>query len=250
MDQIRLMGVSKEFSRAGRPSLMDFCFKGRMDRGSDRFWALQGIDLAISGRGARVGIVGANGSGKTTLLRIIAGVTQPTKGTVLVKGLVVPLLDLAAGMQSDLTGRENIDLNSVILGMRRREIREKFDSIVEFAELARFIDTPLRHYSAGMIVRLGFSIAIHVDADIFLLDETWSLGDAGFQAKSFQAIERLQAKGVTTVVVSHDLEILRQLSDETLWLEKGQVTAFGPTDSIVEAYQPLLLHGVPSTLAF
>lgn len=202
----------------------------------DWFWALEGVDLMVSGPGKRIGIIGDNGSGKTTLLRIIAGVTRPTKGAVTVHGRVVPLLELGAGMHPELTGRENIYLNGIILGMRRREVRRKLDAIGDFAGVSRFLDMPLKHYSLGMVMRLGFSVAIHVDADILLVDEAWGIGDVGFQAKSFEQMGKMQAKGVATLLVSHDLQVVRRLTDEVLWLQSGRVMGFGPTESVIKAY--------------
>jgi len=194
------------------------------------------VDLTLSGSGKRLGIIGDNGSGKTTLLRVIAGVTQPTSGTVVVNGRVVPLLELGAGMHPDLTGRENIYLNGILLGMRRHEVRRKFDAIVEFAGVSEFMDMPLKHYSVGMTMRLGFSVAIHVDANILLVDEAWGVGDAGFQARSLEQMRRMHAQGVSSLLVSHDLTIIRQLTDEVLWLQSGRVAAFGPTESVVKSY--------------
>ena len=221
MDQIRCLGVRKEFSRPR----------------ADKFWALDGIDLAVSGPGERIGILGANGDGKTTLLRIIAGITRPTRGTLMVNGRVAPLLELGLGMQRELTGRENIYLNGIILGMRRNEVRRKFDSIVEFAGISNFLDMPLKHYSAGMVVRLCFGVAVHVDTDILLVDEVGGVTDFEFQAKSLEKIRQMQRKGITTLIVSHDLELMSQLTDKVLWLKNGRIAALGPTDSILKAYQ-------------
>ncbi|MBI3317870.1 MAG: ABC transporter ATP-binding protein [Candidatus Omnitrophica bacterium] len=194
------------------------------------------MDLTVSGGGKRLGIVGDNGSGKTTLLRIIAGVTRPTHGTVMVNGRVVPLLELGAGMHPDLTGRENVYLNGILLGMRRSEVSRKFGRIVEFAGVTEFLDMPLKHYSLGMIMRLGFSVAIHVDADILLIDEAWGVGDVGFQAKTMEQMRQMRNHGASSILVSHDVSILRQLTDEILWLKSGRIAAFGPTESVVKAY--------------
>jgi len=237
MNQIRLVGVSKEFLRSNRNPLLSCWASWRGASKSERFWALDGIDLTISGPGKRVGILGNNGSGKTTLLRIIAGITRPTRGSVLVNGRVVPLLELGVGMEQHLTGRENIYLNGVVFGMSRKEVRQKFDSIVEFAGIPDFLNMPLKHYSSGMIARLCFSVAIHVDRDILLVDEVWGVTDLEFQAKSLERIRQLQEKGVTTLIVSHDLELVSQLTDEVLWLKSGRIAALGPTDSILKAYQ-------------
>ena len=238
MDRIRCIGVRKQFSRGGAETLVvrKYIWPWKGSGLSPWFWALDGVDLAVSGGGKRVGIIGDNGSGKTTLLRIIAGVTRPTHGTVVVHGRVVPLLELGAGMHPDLTGRENVYLNGILLGMRRSEVRRKFDQIVEFAGVTEFLDMPLKHYSMGMIMRLGFSVAIHVDAEILLVDEAWGVGDVGFQAKTMEQMRLLRDRGVSSLLVSHDANILRQLTDEILWLQSGRVAAFGPTESVINAY--------------
>ena len=236
MDRIRLEGVSKHYFRLGGSQWLTGWLFRRSSRKQDWFWSLRNINLHVSRPGTSLGIVGSNGSGKTTLLRILAGVTFPTCGTVTVHGRVVSMLELFAGMQPDLTGRENLFLNGILLGMRRHEIRSKLDSIVEFAGIGEFLDMPLKHYSLGMQMRLGFGLSTHVDASIFLVDEAWGIGDSDFQAKSFRRLKELKRQGVTLILVSHDLEILRQLSDETLWLHKGETRAFGPTKEVLSSY--------------
>ena len=239
MNQICCVGVGKQFSREGGGiPLLAHRAPWKKSTESDKFWALKGVDLTVS-PGQRIGIWGANGCGKTTLLRIIAGITHPTCGRVAVNGHVVPLIEPWSGMQHDLTGRENIYLSGIILGMCRREVQRKFDSIVEFAGLSRFLHMPLKHYSWGMIVRLGFSIAIHVEADILLVDEIWGVGDREFQTKSFNEIRRIQAQGVTTLIVSHDLEVIRLLADEVWWLKEGGIAAWGPKDSVFSSLAPI-----------
>ena len=234
-DQIRCEGVSKRFLRGTVAQHLTRWFVGRHPP-EDWFWALEDIHLVVTRPGTRLGVIGANGSGKTTLLRILAGVTNPTRGTLMVDGRVAPLLEPFAGMQPDLTGRENIFLVGTILGMRRREIQRKFDAIVGFAGVEPFLDMPLKHYSLGMTMRLGFSIAIHVEADIILVDEAWAIGDVRFQAKSVEQIQRLQTRGVTSILVSHDLDIIRKLADQVIWLRGGRIAALGPTASVINAY--------------
>lgn len=236
MERVRCVGVSKRFTRGAAGISLIRKQRVREDGRSDWFWALRDVDLSIIGSGKRIGIIGENGSGKTTLLRIIAGVTEPTSGTVMVRGRVVPLLELGAGMHPDLTGRENIYLNGIILGMQRREVRRKLNRIVEFAGVADFLDMPLKHYSVGMSMRLGFSVATHVEADILLLDEAWGVGDAHFQAKSAEQLRRMHAQGVCSLLVSYDLEILRRLTDQALWLKAGRAEAFGPTSEVIRSY--------------
>ncbi len=199
------------------------------------FWSLKDLSLEISA-GQRLGIIGSNGSGKTTLLRIIAGVTNATHGSVRVKGRVVSLLDLFSGLQGDFTGRENIYLNGILLGMRRREIGEKLDSVVDFAGISEFIDMPVKHYSTGMMMRLAFSVGVHVDAEILLIDEAWSVGDDEFQRKSLARIEAINKNGAALILVSHDMEILREHTTETLWLNKGATEAFGPSSNVITSY--------------
>lgn len=234
MTEIRCDGVGKRYARGTRERWLWSRLAGRSP---DWFWALQGVTLEIAGPGRRIGIVGANGSGKTTLLRLIAGVTSPTCGALTVRGRVVPLLELQAGTQGELTGRENIALYGTILGMRRRDIRRQFDAIVAFAGIEPFLDMPLKHYSLGMKMRLGFSVAAHVHVDIMLVDEAWSVGDAAFQARSLERLQHLQGQGVTTIVVSHDTEAIRRLTDTAIWLDGGRVMAQGPTASVLAAYE-------------
>lgn len=236
MDLIQLSGVSKRYLKGiWAQHLVHLCF-GRKPARDDWFWALENIDFSISGSGKRLGIIGANGSGKTTLLRIISGVTTPTSGTVRVHGRVAPLLEPVAGMQPDLTGRENIYLIGIILGMRRHEVKEKFEAMVEFSGIKNFLEMPVKHYSLGMIMRLGFSVAIHMDADIVLVDEAWSIGDAEFQARSFERLKQLRQRNSTIFVVSHDLEIIRRNTEETLWLHQGSIAAFGPSEKVIHTY--------------
>ena len=236
MDRIRLEGVSKRYFRLGGSKLLAGWLFRRSSHEQDWFWSVKNVDLCISRPGTALGIVGANGSGKTTLLKIIAGVTLPTTGRLTVHGRVVSMLELFAGMQPDLTGRENIFLNGILLGMRQREIQRKLDSIVEFSGIGEFLDMPLKHYSLGMQMRLGFGISTHVEAPIFLVDEAWGIGDAEFQRKSFLRLKELLRNGTTLILVSHEALILEQLSDEVLWMEKGAVRALGPAREIVRSY--------------
>jgi ABC-type polysaccharide/polyol phosphate transport system ATPase subunit len=199
------------------------------------FWSLKDLGLEISA-GQRLGIIGSNGSGKTTLLRIIAGVTNATHGSVRVKGRVVSLLDLFSGLQGDFTGRENIYLNGLLLGMRRREIDRKLESIVDFAGISEFIEMPVKHYSTGMLMRLAFSVGVHVEAEILLIDEAWGVGDDEFQRKSLARVEALNKNGAALLLVSHDMEILRQHTTETLWLNKGSSQLFGRSTDVIASY--------------
>ncbi|KJR41106.1 teichoic acid ABC transporter ATP-binding protein [Candidatus Magnetoovum chiemensis] len=186
------------------------------------FWALKDVTFTMN-KGEAVGIVGLNGSGKSTLLKIIAGIMKPTEGTVFVKGKVVPLIELGAGFDMELTGQENIYLNASILGLSRKQINAAFDNIVEFSELANFIYTPLKCYSSGMIARLAFSIAINVDGDILVVDETLSVGDEGFREKCKKEIDRILSSGVSLLFVSHSMEEVQKLCSRAIWIEQGRV---------------------------
>ena len=234
-DRVRLIQVSKKYSKLQGAKLLSHWGWWKPVEGSRWFWSLRDVSLDIR-PGQTLGVIGANGSGKTTLLRIITGVTDPTHGTVIVNGKVVSLLEIFAGMHAELTGRENIYLNGIILGMRQQEIRRKFDAIVEFAGIENFLEMPLKHYSTGMMMRVGFSVAMHVEADIVLVDESWSIGDQSFQAKSLRRLAELQQRGAALVLVTHDLEIIRKHTQQTLWLDQGNVAALGPTAEVTRTY--------------
>lgn len=186
------------------------------------FWALQDINLTIY-KGETLGITGPNGSGKSTLLKLIAGVSKPTTGTITLQGKVAPLIELGAGFHPELSGRENIFLNGVILGMSRNEVAKKFDAIVDFAELWEFIDQPIKHYSSGMYLRLAFSVAIHTDPDILLVDEILAVGDAQFQKKCLQKIKELQEKKVTIIIVSHSQETINDFCSRVILIDHSHL---------------------------
>src|SRR5207253_3271765 len=179
--------------------------------------------------GESVGLIGHNGAGKTTVLRLLAGITRPTRGHVRTRGRLASLINLGAGFHPELTGRENIFLNGVILGLSRREVKTRFDEIVEFADLGAYLETPLKRYSSGMYARLGFSVAAHVDPDVLLVDEVLSVGDYLFQQKCLERMNAVINGGATVVFVSHNLRELAALCQRSLLLEKGQVQAIGPT---------------------
>lgn len=208
--------------------------RGRRAR-YEEFWALRDISVTIND-GATIGFIGANGSGKSTMLKCLTGIYQPDRGSIQINGTVAALLELGAGFSAELTGRENIFLNGSILGMSRRDIKLKMDSIVDFAELGDFIDTPVKNYSSGMTVRLGFSIAAHVEPRILLIDEVLSVGDQSFQRRSSEKIEQFRRDGRTIVVVSHSLGLVEQLCSHTVWLEKGSMRMYGPSSEVIAAY--------------
>ncbi len=197
--------------------------------------ALSHVDLQVR-RGEALGIMGRNGAGKTTLMKVIARVLHPTAGSVVVSGRVAPLLELGAGFHPDLTGRENVFLNGAILRRSRKEMEQRLAEIVEFAELAEFIDSPLRTYSTGMVARLGFAVATDVEPDILLLDEVLSVGDIAFQQKCVQRIDEIIARGATLVLVSHSPAAILRLCKQAIWLNEGRVVAAGRADDVVQAF--------------
>jgi lipopolysaccharide transport system ATP-binding protein len=202
---------------------------------ADRFLALDDVSLEAK-RGEAVGIIGPNGSGKSTMLGLIAGVIQPQAGTVEVLGRVAPLLELGAGFHYELTGRENIVLNAVLMGLTRREVTQRLDAIVAFSGLEAFLDEPLRTYSSGMVARLGFSVAAHLEPDILLIDEILAVGDAHFQAKCHERLADFRRQGVTLLIVSHALEVVRMLCDRAIWLQAGKVAMEGEPGAVIAAY--------------
>jgi ABC-type polysaccharide/polyol phosphate transport system ATPase subunit len=216
-------------------ALKDLVVARGRTRGTD-VWALRDVSFEVD-PGSAVGLVGRNGSGKTTLLRLLSGIVKPTSGSVAVAGRVGSLLELGAGFHPDLTGRENVYLNGSIHGLRRAAIREKLDEIVAFAGLEDFIDLPVRTYSSGMYMRLGFSIASHIEADVLLLDEVFAVGDESFQRKCFGKVFEFKQRGGTIVFVSHDAGAVERLCDRAVLLDQGRVAFDGPTHEAVVAYR-------------
>jgi homopolymeric O-antigen transport system ATP-binding protein len=202
---------------------------------AEYFWGLRNVSFRIA-RGRTVGVVGRNGAGKSTLLRLIGAVGRPEEGTIEVHGRVRGLLSLGAGFHAELTGRENLFVNGVISGLTRREVAVRFHSIVAFSELEEYIDSPLRAYSSGMQMRLAFSIAIHSDPDVLLIDEVLAVGDIAFQRKCLDRIAQLKSRGCAIVLVSHDTGTVQQLCEDTLWLRAGRAAAYGPSDSVIPQY--------------
>jgi ABC-type polysaccharide/polyol phosphate transport system ATPase subunit len=199
------------------------------------FWALRDVSFEIR-RGETLGIVGPNGSGKTTLIRLLSGITAPTTGEIEINGRLASLVEVGAGFQPDLTGRENIFLNGAILGMRYREIARKLPAIVDFAEINEYLDVPVKRYSSGMFVRLGFAIAAHLSADILLLDEVLAVGDVAFQARCFERIEALRREGKTVLLVSHDLAAVERVCSRALLLSAGRIMLEGDPSEVIGAY--------------
>jgi len=209
-------------------------FQGKIALGD--FWALRQVDLQIN-KGEMIGLIGPNGAGKSTLLKLIARVMRPTKGRVWVKGVVAPLLEFGAGFHPDLTGRENIFLNGALLGFTNDEMQEKYDRIVDFAELWEFIDVPVRNYSSGMAARLGFAVATDIDPDILILDEVLSVGDEAFQRKSLARMENFRDRGATIILVSHNMDTILEMCHRSVWLDHGQIVMIGESKQVVTSYR-------------
>lgn len=232
---IKFEDVSKKF-RKGRKlllkeALLDIFKPGK----SEDFWALKDINFEVK-KGETLGIIGPNGSGKSTILKLIAAVTSPTQGKVEVKGKIAPLIELGAGFHQELTGRENIYINGIILGLSREEIDGKFEDIVAFAELEDFIDTPLKHYSTGMYMRLGFAIAVNVDPDILIVDEILAVGDIEFQKKCIKKMIQFQKKGLTIIFVSHDFNLIKLFCTKALYLENSNIVVSGEVHTALNEF--------------
>lgn len=199
------------------------------------FWVLKNISFHVN-RGESVGILGRNGAGKSTLLKLISGIIEPTSGNITVRGNIVPLLKLGAGFDLEATGRENVFLNGAMLGFGKREMQKKYDSIVEFAELGDFMNMPLKNYSAGMIARLGFSIAVDVHPDLLIVDEVLGVGDAAFQQKCAEKISSLQKTGTTLLLVSHSAQQVKKLCKTALWIKDGEIVMYDDAAKVSDAY--------------
>ncbi|WP_337098196.1 ABC transporter ATP-binding protein [Paenibacillus sp. YIM B09110] len=238
---IEVNSVSMKFRLANEKvdSLKEFILR-RLKRNMNYtdFYALNSVDFSIK-KGERVGIIGHNGAGKSTLLKIISGVMKPTEGNVKVNGSVAPLLELGAGFDNDLTGAENIYLNSATLGKSKQYINNKYDEIVEYSGLEDFIHTPVKNYSSGMRARLGFSIATRLEPDILIVDEILGVGDEQFRKKSTETMKRLMNSGKTVITVSHSLSMIREMTDTVIWLHKGQIREIGNTEEVCNAYSSL-----------
>ena len=202
----------------------------------DAIAALVDISFTVE-RGEAVGLIGSNGSGKSTLLKTVAGILKPTSGTVSIDGRVAALIELGAGFHPEISGRENVYINGAVLGLSRREIDRRFNEIVEFSGLANFIDEPVKNYSSGMYVRLGFAVAIHTDPDILMVDEVLAVGDEAFSHRCLRRIEEFLAEGKTLLLVSHSLSLIEEICDRALWLEKGELKETGMPRRVVDAYR-------------
>jgi len=208
-------------------------------RGYEEFWALTDVDIRVS-EGETLGIIGANGSGKSTLLKLMTKILYPTKGKVITNGTIAALLELGAGFQPDLTGRENVYLNASILGFSKKEVDKRFDEIVAFAEMERFIDNHVRNYSSGMYIRLGFAVAINVDPDILIIDEVLAVGDEAFQRKCIERIEKIQDEGKTIIFVTHNVEVCREICTYVVMLDQGNIVKEGMPKDVVKYYHEFM----------
>jgi lipopolysaccharide transport system ATP-binding protein len=234
---VRISDVNKRFRlyHERNQSLKSAILRGRTSKHED-FWALKDISFDVL-EGHTHGLIGSNGSGKSTLLKCLAKIYWPTSGTIEYRGRMASLLEVGSGFHLELSGRENIYLNGSILGMSRKEIDSKFDEIVDFSGVERFLDQPVKNYSSGMYVRLGFSIAINVDPDILVVDEVLSVGDEEFQRKSFQKFLEFKKRGKTVILVTHTMPVVEDICDSVTWINDGVMMQTGPAVQVVKNYQ-------------
>jgi ABC-type polysaccharide/polyol phosphate transport system ATPase subunit len=229
--------VTKEFSKLNQKTFKEFLpalFFG--EKTVDKFTALKDISFEIN-KGECVGIIGPNGSGKSTILKLVAGVMYPTSGKIHVHGKISPLIELGAGMHPELTGKENIYLNGAILGLKRKQIDENYQSILDFSEMSEFIDQPVKHYSSGMYMRLAFSIAVHVNPEILIVDEILAVGDTQFQAKCFKKMEEFKKSGVTILFVSHSMESIKSFCTRAFYFNHHALQIDGKPDNVCYTYE-------------
>src|SRR6266540_5856227 len=254
MNAIELVTVSKVYRRySGRQfSTLKSALLQRSIlrdlRPDQAFPALTDVSFTVP-RGSTYGVIGRNGSGKSTALKLVAGITKPTAGTVRVSGRVSALIELGAGFHPEISGRENVFINGIMLGLTKREIQERFDEIVDFAELREFIDAPVKTYSSGMYMRLGFAVAIHVNPDVLLVDEVLAVGDAGFTHKCLDKFAEFRRRGKTILLVTHSLNLVERFCDEALWLDAGLALSHGDPKRVVGAYLTKVEEGETQLLA-
>ncbi len=237
---INARGVSMKFRLTDNKALSwkEFAMrkiKGDGETSAKELWAISDVSFSVK-RGEVVGIIGRNGSGKSTLLKMIAGILKPTEGEVICGGTIAPMLELGSGFDPDLTGKENVFLNGAILGFSKKFLEEKYDDIVAFAELEKFMNAPIRTYSSGMLMRLAFSIATLVNPDILIVDEILAVGDSEFQAKCKVRMHELMSGGTTVLIVSHSLDQIRELCNKVIWLDGGKIKMMGDVQEVCDAY--------------
>ena len=234
---VRVDDVSKKFRlyHERNQSLKSAILRGKTSRHDD-FWALQNVSFDVA-EGSTHALVGSNGSGKSTLLKCLAKIYWPTSGTIDYRGRMASLLEVGSGFHLELSGRENIYLNGSILGMSKKEIDARFDSIVDFSGIEKFLDQPVKNYSSGMYVRLGFAIAIHVDPDILVVDEVLSVGDSEFQKKSFEKFLEFKNLGKTIILVTHTMQVVRDICDTATWINQGIHLVTGDANNVVDRYE-------------
>jgi ABC-type polysaccharide/polyol phosphate transport system ATPase subunit len=255
MNAISVRDVTKVYRRYAQrkqfATLKSALLKGSLIRDlqpDETFPALKGVSFEVP-KGTTFGIIGRNGSGKSTLLKLVAGIAKPTTGTVQVDGRISALIELGAGFHPEISGRENVFINGIMLGLSKKEVATRFDEIVEFAELREFIDAPVKTYSSGMYMRLGFAVAINVDPDVLLVDEVLAVGDEAFTHKCLDKFSELRRRGRTILLVTHSLNLVERLCDEALWLDGGQTHALGDPKRVVDAYLTAVEHAEERTLA-
>src|SRR5213595_1340164 len=241
MTAIELVGVSKIYRRYGgrqfstlKSALLQRSILRDL-RPSETFPALTDVSFTVA-KGTTYGVVGRNGSGKSTALKLVAGITKPTSGTVRVQGRISALIELGAGFHPEISGRENVFINGIMLGLSKRDVEQRFDEIVDFAELREFIDAPVKTYSSGMYMRLGFAVAIHVDPDVLLVDEVLAVGDEGFTHKCLDKFAEFKRRNKTILLVTHSLGMVERFCDEALWLDAGRIKGSGDPKRIVGMY--------------
>ena len=238
-NMIEVENVTMKFKMSDEPlnslkEIFTIAVKGKLK--FNEFLALDHVSFSLE-KGKTLGLIGKNGAGKSTTLKLISGILKPTEGIIRTYGNIVPMLELGAGFDLELTGKENIYLNGAILGYSKEYLESKYDEIVSFAEIQDFIDMPIRNYSSGMMARLAFSIASVVQPEILIVDEILAVGDVAFQEKSFNRMKELMSGGATVLFVSHDLEKIEEMCDKVIWLERGKVIMFGDTDEVCSAYR-------------
>jgi ABC-type polysaccharide/polyol phosphate transport system ATPase subunit len=252
---IDVAGVSKIYRRFSRrrqfATLKSALLSGNLIRNlrpDETFPAVRGVSFTVP-RGRTFGVIGRNGSGKSTLLKLVAGITKPTEGTVRVEGRISALIELGAGFHPEISGRENVFINGIMLGLSKREVAARFDEIVRFAELEEFIDAPVKTYSSGMYMRLGFAVAIHVDPDVLLIDEVLAVGDEGFTHKCLDKFAEFRRRGRTILLVTHSLGLVERFCDEALWMDAGLMKAQGDPRRVIDAYIAEVQAGEEQLLA-